>query len=76
MPSKGWDETPRAGGPGGWGKTADPRRRGWDQTPSSRSVRGGGDEDDLLVNGKEWEEEQVRLDRDWYIQDDEGAVVS
>ncbi|KAI9639032.1 putative RNA helicase [Dioszegia hungarica] len=75
VPSKGWDETPRAGGPGGWGKTADPRRRGWDQTPSSRSVRGGGDEDDLLVNGKEWEEEQVRLDRDWYIQDDEGAVA-
>lgn len=36
----------------------------------------GGDEDEMLVNGKEWEEEQVRLDRDWYIQDDEGAVVS
>lgn len=76
VPSKGWDETPRSrGGPGGWGKIEDPRRKGWDQTPSSRSVRGG-DEDEMLVNGKEWEEEQVRLDRDWYIQDDEGAVVS
>jgi len=28
------------------------------------------------MNGKEWEEEQVRLDRDWYSYDDEGAVVS
>jgi hypothetical protein len=28
-----------------------------------------------MVNGKEWEEEQVRLDRDWYTYDDEGQVV-
>jgi pre-mRNA-splicing factor ATP-dependent RNA helicase DHX38/PRP16 len=28
------------------------------------------------MNGEEWEEEQVRLDRDWYSHDDEGAVVS
>jgi pre-mRNA-splicing factor ATP-dependent RNA helicase DHX38/PRP16 len=28
------------------------------------------------MNGTEWEEEQVRLDRDWYSYDDEGAVVS
>jgi pre-mRNA-splicing factor ATP-dependent RNA helicase DHX38/PRP16 len=75
VPSRGWDETPRSKGAQGWSKTDDPRRKGWDQTPSSRSVRGG-DEDEMLVNGKEWEEEQVRLDRDWYIQDDEGAVVS
>lgn len=27
------------------------------------------------VDAKEWEEEQMRLDRDWYIQDDEGAVA-
>jgi pre-mRNA-splicing factor ATP-dependent RNA helicase DHX38/PRP16 len=30
----------------------------------------------MQMNGKEWEEEQVRLDRDWYSYDDEGAVVS
>jgi pre-mRNA-splicing factor ATP-dependent RNA helicase DHX38/PRP16 len=46
---------------------------GWDETPRSQR---GGDNDDLEVNGKEWEEEQVRLDRDWYSHDDEGAVVS
>jgi pre-mRNA-splicing factor ATP-dependent RNA helicase DHX38/PRP16 len=28
------------------------------------------------MDAKEWEEEQVRLDRDWYSYDDEGAVVS
>lgn len=27
------------------------------------------------VDAKEWEEEQMRLDRDWYNYDDEGAVA-
>lgn len=74
VPNRGWDETPRHNGPGGWGKRDDSRRKmGWDETPRSQR---GGDNDDLEVNGKEWEEEQVRLDRDWYSHDDEGAVVS
>jgi hypothetical protein len=30
----------------------------------------------MAMNGQEWEEEQVKLDRDWYSYDDEGAVVS
>lgn len=75
VPNQRWDETPRARGPGGWGKTQDSRKGGWEQTPSSRSVRGGYEDEDF-VNGKEWEEEQVRIDRDWYIQEDEGVVVS
>ena len=37
---------------------------------------GGRGNEGLDVVGKEWEEEQVRLDRDWYSYDDEGAVVS
>jgi pre-mRNA-splicing factor ATP-dependent RNA helicase DHX38/PRP16 len=78
VPNKGWDETPRARGPGGWGKADDKRRSGggggWDQTPRSVKKERGAD-DDLGMNGKEWEEEQVRLDRDWYNYDDEGAVV-
>lgn len=81
VPNRGWDETPRSRGPGGWGK-ADPSKRkvmSWDQTP--RSSRNGKDRspeglDAVDMTGKEWEEEQVRLDRDWYSYDDEGAVVS
>ena len=50
----------------------------WDQTP--RSARGdtanSEDHGDIGYDTKEWEEEQVRLDRDWYSYDDEGAVVS
>ena len=46
----------------------------WDQTP--RSSRNEETEEEMKMNAKEWEEEQVRLDRDWYSYDDEGAVVS
>ena len=70
VPNKGWDETPRRG-PGGWGKAESSRR--WDETPRGRREN---DDDTMQMNGKEWEEEQVRLDRDWYLYDDEGAVVS
>ena len=73
VPNRGWDETPRRG-PGGWGKSSDPRRgTGWDHTP--RSARNGETDEEMEMNAKEWEEEQVRLDRDWYNNDDEGAVV-
>ena len=30
----------------------------------------------MAMNGQEWEDEQLKLDRDWYSHDDEGAVVS
>lgn len=79
VPNRGWDETPRARGPGGWGKVESLKRNlGWDQTPrSSRGVNRGSPNgyEGMDVGGKEWEEEQVRLDRDWYSHDDEGAVV-
>lgn len=74
IPNRGWDETPRGSrGPGGWGK-GERTSRGWDQTP--RSARESPEQDGLDLNAKEWEEEQVKLDRDWYSYDDEGAVVS
>lgn len=83
VPNRGWDETPR-GRRDGWGKdgNGESSRKGgmgWDQTP--RSVRGKREFDDdgeegVILGGKEWEEEQVKLDRDWYSYDDEGAVVS
>jgi len=34
---------------------------------------GGGDGVDFTPNQREWEEEQVRLDREWY-EDEEGVV--
>lgn len=72
VPNKGWDETPRGRGGDGRVKT---ERRGWDETPRGGRSRDGSP-DAMEINGKEWEEEQVRLDRDWYSYDDEGAVVS
>lgn len=79
IPNKGWDETPRRG-PDGWGRSDPKKGMGWDQTP--RSVRGGVKHErspegieGVDLTGKEWEEEQVRLDRDWYTYDDEGAVA-
>lgn len=78
VPNRGWDETPSRG-PGGWGKGGDSSRpgRSWDETPSrrSRGASPSNDDGEILVDGKEWEEEQVRLDRDWYNIDDEGMVA-
>lgn len=66
VPSRGWDETPRAGP----GRTGEGSSRGntWDATP--RSVRGERrGTPDFTPNQHEWEEEQVKLDRDWYDQE-------
>jgi pre-mRNA-splicing factor ATP-dependent RNA helicase DHX38/PRP16 len=62
VPNRGWDETPR----GTWGKS----NKRWDETP--RSVRETSPDG---IDEREWEEEQVRLDRDWY-NDDQGVAVS
>lgn len=70
VPNRGWDETPSRGGRGPQDRS---RARGWDETPR-RSRPGSPGE--FEVDAKEWEEEQMRLDRDWYSTDDEGAVVS
>lgn len=77
VPNVAWDSTPRnqGGGSGdGWGAARDRR---WD-APTPRTVRGGdggdGDEAASVVGGREWEEEQVRLDRDWYMGSEGGAV--
>lgn len=66
VPNRGWDETP---GRPGWGRG----KRSWDETPGRKSRP---DSPEFEVDAKEWEEEQVRIDRDWYSVDDEGAVVS
>lgn len=55
--------------------------RTWDATPrmsasqTPRTDRRGGQQGpDFTPNMREWEEEQVKLDRDWY--ENEGGVVS
>lgn len=81
VPNRGWDETPRgARDAGRYGKGDAGKGRGWDETPRSVRVKKEfpdlEDGEEMAMNGQEWEEEQVRLDRDWYSYDDEGAVVS
>ncbi|KAG1845120.1 pre-mRNA splicing factor [Suillus subalutaceus] len=75
VPNVGWDSTPRRqeGEGSGWGGA---RNRGWD-APTPRVPRGGSPEDDGLlgVDVREWEEEQLRLDRDWYTGAEEGGVA-
>ncbi|KAI4520084.1 hypothetical protein K525DRAFT_240665 [Schizophyllum commune Loenen D] len=76
-----WDETPRGGRDSrdgqGWGGA---RNRKWD-APTPRANHGGVDDDDGSDDGnvpgidvREWEEEQVRLDRDWYTGVEEGIA--
>lgn len=76
VPNVGWDSTPRVGGSsseGGWGRVKEQR---WDATPVAK--RGGEEEEDEYggaLETREWEEEQVKLDRDWYMTGEEGGVV-
>ncbi|KAF8139755.1 pre-mRNA splicing factor [Boletus edulis] len=69
VPNVGWESTPRRSRDGegsGWGRAKD---RSWD-APTPRIPRGGSPE-----GRREWEEEQVRLDRDWYSGAEEGGVA-
>ncbi|KIK91836.1 hypothetical protein PAXRUDRAFT_148626 [Paxillus rubicundulus Ve08.2h10] len=76
VPNVGWESTPRRAREGeasGWGGA---KNRAWD-APTPRIPRGGSPEDDGLlgVDMREWEEEQVKLDRDWYSGAEEGGVA-
>ncbi|EIW86276.1 hypothetical protein CONPUDRAFT_45914 [Coniophora puteana RWD-64-598 SS2] len=75
VPNVGWDSTPRGrdGEGSGWGRA---RNRGWD-APTPRVARDGSPEDDGLlgVDAREWEDEQLRLDRDWYTGAEEGVLA-
>lgn len=55
------------------------RDRRWD-APTPRASRGGDDEDPVggldRLNMREWEEEQTQLDRDWYMANEDGTLVS
>jgi hypothetical protein len=77
VPNIGWDSTPRGirGEDGsGWGAA---QNRLWD-APTPRTIRGGSPDDGERAFGidtREWEEEQVKLDRDWYTGAEEGGVT-
>jgi pre-mRNA-splicing factor ATP-dependent RNA helicase DHX38/PRP16 len=75
VPNVGWDSTPRRQEGEGFG-LGGARNRAWD-APTPRAPRGGSPEDDGLlgVDVREWEEEQLRLDRDWYTGAEEGGVA-
>jgi pre-mRNA-splicing factor ATP-dependent RNA helicase DHX38/PRP16 len=75
VPNLRWDSTPRSqsdGAGGGWGRTG---TRGWD-APTPRASRGSSpDQGSAELDIREWEEEQVRLDRDWYMGAEEGSLM-
>ncbi|KAI0641179.1 P-loop containing nucleoside triphosphate hydrolase protein [Trametes meyenii] len=76
IPNASWDATPRRpssprGGPG------IARNRGWDAPTPRRGASPGSDGGDgaIGIDAREWEEEQIRLDRDWYMGAEESGVV-
>ena len=76
IPNASWDATPRRpNSPGGSGPNV--RSRRWDAPTPRRGQSPGSDEGDgaLGLDAREWEEEQTRLDRDWYMGAEEGGVM-
>ncbi|KAF7317971.1 hypothetical protein MKEN_00885500 [Mycena kentingensis (nom. inval.)] len=71
VPNVGWDSTPRRPEDGGGWGSAGSRR--WDSTP--RNVREGSPDNAIGLDAREWEEEQIRLDRDWYSGAEEGGIA-
>ena len=76
VPNVGWDSTPRRPEEdgSGWGRAGSRR---WD-APTPRAARAGspdGEEAAIGFDMREWEEEQVKLDRDWYSGAEEGGVT-
>lgn len=77
VPNVGWESTPRRtrGEEGdGWGRE---KNRRWD-APTPRVIRGGspdGEDGAFAMDMREWEDEQVKLDRDWYSGAEEGNLA-
>ncbi|KAF5393682.1 hypothetical protein D9757_000342 [Collybiopsis confluens] len=76
VPNVGWDATPQSShgdDSSGWGGS---RNHGWD-APTTRATRGESPEGDGAwnVDAREWEEEQIRLDRDWYTGTESGVAA-
>ena len=75
VPNVRWDATPRSqsdGSGSGWGRTG---ARAWDAPTPRRSQDPSPDQENAELDIREWEEEQVRLDRDWYMGAEEGSLM-
>jgi pre-mRNA-splicing factor ATP-dependent RNA helicase DHX38/PRP16 len=75
VPNVGWDATPRNlshGGGSGWGRTS---ARAWDAPTPRASRYSSPEQENVELDIREWEEEQVRLDRDWYMAAEEGTLM-
>jgi pre-mRNA-splicing factor ATP-dependent RNA helicase DHX38/PRP16 len=77
VPNVSWDSTPmRRDSQGGKSISLD---RTWDSTP--RTARDSSlepstaAESGLPLDTREWEEEQLRLDRDWYMSNEGGVIA-
>lgn len=77
-----WESTPRSirGSTGGGGGGRNQGEREWDTPRTSRSIRiSDGESPGLIetpfsvVDSKAWEEEQTKLDREWYNTDEAGG---
>lgn len=76
VPNVGWDSTPRRSEDGaGWGNA---KTRRWD-APTPRGGKSADVDDDesgpVNLDMREWEEEQIKLDRDWYMGPEEGNMA-
>ncbi|KAJ7599325.1 pre-mRNA splicing factor [Mycena floridula] len=75
VPNVGWDSTPRSSRGGDEGSSSGYRNRMWD-APTPRASRGGSPDGPAFpLDSREWEEEQVRLDRDWYTGAEESGIA-
>lgn len=76
VPNVSWDATPRGGhreDSSAWGSAP---TRSWD-APTPRAARESSPDDGQYVFGidaREWEEEQIKLDRDWYNSGEDGVA--
>lgn len=70
VPNVAWDSTPRAkdSREGGWGSSRDKR---WD----AATPRAVAEDGTFGFDSREWDDEQVRLDRDWYAGAEDGAAL-
>lgn len=78
VPNVPWDSTPRSSrGDESSSSWDGARNRRWD-APTPRAARGGspdGDDGVMGMDSREWEEEAVKVDRDWYTGAEEGGVA-
>ncbi|KAA1096237.1 DEAH-box RNA helicase prp16 [Puccinia graminis f. sp. tritici] len=62
-----WSSTPRS-------SARVPSGREWDDTPRTQADTDLGPPPDSGIDAREWEEEQMRLDRDWYNHEEGNAL--